>query len=377
MTNNTNTKFDYINKFDKFDKFDYIERFDGFNDIEEINLSIELGKNKIKFDNCIYNASGPRCTNYDELDKLLNSNSSAILSKSCTLESREGNKGVRYWDSSNILYPTNNYFSLNSMGLPNNGYIYYIDYLDKLYLNNITKPYIISVAGLSLDDNIKIIKTINEKNGEHKNRHSDSSVKIGIELNLSCPNIIGKGQLAYDFNQLENYLINIFKLDMTNIDIFGVKLPPYFELNHFEIVANILNKFPIDFITCINSVPNALVIDLNTDKSVIEPKNGLGGLGGNIIKPISLSNVYNFKKLLPNIDIIGCGGVKTGSDVYEMILCGASAVQIGTQYMIEDINCFSRIENELKQFMLEKGKNQIDDIKSSIIKKKIKLKIKN
>lgn len=331
-----------------------------------INLSVELGKNKIKFSSCIYNASGPKCTNYHELDNILNSKSCAVLSKSCTLEYREGNKGIRYWDSSSI----NNYenmYSINSMGLPNNGYMYYINYLDKLYREKISKPYIISVAGLSLQDNLKIIESINTKNGEQKERYNTSSVVIGVELNLSCPNIIGKGQLAYDFIQLENYLNSIFELDMTHIDIFGVKLPPYFELSYFESVANILKKFPIDFITCINSVPNAMIIDLDIDKPVIEPKNGLGGLGGDIIKPISLSNVFNFKKLLPDFDIIGCGGVKTGADAYEMILCGASAVQIGTQYMIEDVDCFNRIENELMEIMEKKGKKNIDEFKSSII----------
>ena len=46
-----------------------------------INLSVELGKKKIKFSSCIYNASGPKCTNYNELDNILNSKSCAVLSK--------------------------------------------------------------------------------------------------------------------------------------------------------------------------------------------------------------------------------------------------------------------------------------------------------
>ena len=50
-----------------------------------------------------------------------------------------------------------------------------------------------------------------------------------------------------------------------------------------------------------------------TDKPVIEPKGGLGGLGGTLVKPNTLANIYNFKKVLPNIDIIGCGGVTCGT----------------------------------------------------------------
>ena len=191
--------------------------------------------------------------------------------------------------------------------------------------------------------------------------------EVGIELNLSCPNVIGKGQLAYDFYALEKYLDGIFKLDMKYIDIFGVKLPPYFELSHFETVAKILSQYPIDFITCINSIGNGLVIDVETDKPVIEPKNGLGGIGGSLIKPTSLANVYNFKKLLHNIDIIGCGGVTCGRDAFEHILCGASAVQIGTQYMVENVGCFDRIAEELRQIMSSKNYKNINEFKGKLL----------
>ena len=63
-----------------------------------------------------------------------------------------------------------------------------------------------------------------------------------------------------------------------------------------------------------------MVIDPKTDKPVIEPKGGLGGLGGTLVKPTTLANIYNCKKVLPNIDIIGCGGVTCGRDAYEHIL---------------------------------------------------------
>lgn len=342
--------------------------------MNDIKLETKIGD--IILDSCIYNASGPKCSEYNNLNNLLLSDSAAILSKSCTINQRDGNEGKRYWDSASYS-GENNIISVNSMGLPNNGYLYYINYIDKLYelINNQDednfylrekikkKPYIISVAGLTLEDNIEIISAINKKN-----RDTSKIIKIGVELNLSCPNVIGKGQLAYDFEQLEIYLNKIFELDLKSIDIFGIKLPPYFELNHFELVSNIIKKFPIDFITCINSIPNTLYIDSNTDMPVIEPKNGLGGLGGNIIKPISLSNVFNFKKLLPNIDIIGCGGIINGQDVYEHILCGASAVQLGTIYMIEDVNSFSRIMDELNEIIKSKKYKTINDFKFKILK---------
>lgn len=323
---------------------------------------IKSSINKLEFDNCIFNASGPKCTSLDELTNLNNSYSGAILTKSTTLEYRFGNECPRYYD--------NELGSINSMGLPNNGIDFYLDNSNKF-----NKNYIISVSGLTLDDNIAILtKIFNFIN------NSDKSKQIihGIEINLSCPNIIGKGQLAYDFPTLDIFLNSIFKkinyfktlLNEFNIPIIGVKLPPYFELNHFEIVGNILNNYSIDFITCINSIGNGLIIDYKTESSVIKPKNGIGGIGGDYVKPTGLSNVYNFytffKKNNSSIKIIGCGGIKTGIDVFEYILCGASLVQIGTHFYKEDTICFETITQELNDILKSKNYSSIEEFRGKL-----------
>ena len=221
----------------------------------------------------IYNASGPRCTTLEELKEIDNSDACFILTKSATLESRDGNPKPRYYDDK--------LGSINSMGLPNKGIDYYID-----IANEFKKPYIISISGLNLDENLimidKIITALKDK-------------KIyGLEINLSCPNIIGKGQLAYNFEYLYIYLNDIFK-KLENIKInIGIKLPPYFEIEHFTIVGTILSKFPINYITCVNSIGNGLIIDYLKESVTIKPKKGCGGIGGAYIKPTALSNVWNF-----------------------------------------------------------------------------------
>jgi dihydroorotate dehydrogenase (fumarate) len=63
-------------------------------------------------------------------------------------------------------------------------------------------------------------------------------------------------------------------------------------------MANILKKYPVDFITCINSVGNTLIIDPETESPLIAPKGGLGGLGGDYVKPVALANVRMFYKIL-------------------------------------------------------------------------------
>ncbi len=314
-------------------------------------LSVNI-KN-IFFENCIMNASGPKCTQLEELKDLNFSNSGAIVSKSATINYREGNEKPRYYD--------NNLGSINSMGLPNNGIQFYLN--SAKYFN---KTYIISISGLSLEENKTLLIQI--FNYIYFNNHNIH----GIEINLSCPNIKGKSQLAYSFDDLDNYLNDLFlvinkykkTLDDDFIPIIGIKLPPYFELHHFEIVGSILNKYNIDFITTINSIPNGLIIDYKTENIVIKPKNGIGGIGGDYVKPTALSNVYNFykvfKNLNSNIKIIGCGGIKNGADVFEYLLCGASLVQVGTHFYKEGTQCFSALCEELENLMKEKNYTNID-----------------
>lgn len=292
---------------------------------------------------CIYNASGPICSTHSELDALGQSDAGAILSKSATFEKRKGNQEPRYYDTK--------WGSINSMGLPNEGYKYYTDYAAQAASHN--KPYFMSVSGLSTDENVQMLKAISERDNI-----------ASIELNLSCPNVPGKPQTGYDFDTSRNLLEQVCKVVKQPL---GLKLPPYFDIPHFEMMAEVLNDFPISYVVCINSIGNGLVIDTDEECVVIKPKLGFGGIGGDFIKPTALANVRKFYTLLrDDIDIIGVGGIKDGMDAFEHILCGASAVQIGTQYMREGTGCYTRIADELKTIMSKKGYSSIDDFKGKL-----------
>ncbi|MCC7222759.1 MAG: dihydroorotate oxidase [Chitinophagales bacterium] len=298
----------------------------------------------IALPSCLYNASGARCVTAAELDALAESAAGAILSKSCTPTYRAGNPLPRYYE--------NEWGSFNSMGLPNEGYKYYAKYA--AVRPHRDKPYFVSVSGLSLDDNLMMIEALGKT----------PSVDA-IELNLSCPNVPGKPQTGYDMEHTNETLRQVAPLCLNKV--WGVKLPPYFDIAHFNETAAILNQYPIHFVTCINSIGNALVIDPYSEQVVIKPRNGFGGLGGDYIKPTALANVRQFYTLLrPDIAIIGCGGVRTGIDAFEHILCGASAVQVGTALVREGTACFSRIEAELKTLMQQKGYYCIDDFKGKL-----------
>jgi len=313
------------------------------------DLSTEIGK--LRLPSPLYNASGVWCTTYAELDSVLNNTATgAVVTKSCTLNERAGNPKPRYFDDINKEDATS--ASINSMGLPNYGVEYYLETAQRLE-NPTHKPFFLSVCGLSVEENLQILNKVVEF------PHSNFYVN-GIELNLSCPNIIGKPQLGYDFPAFSETLRKIYEIDGLKNYTVGLKLPPYFDPAHWEQAIETIKSYTksskLEFVTCCNSIGNGLVINYEEERTVIRPKEGHGGIGGDYIKPIALANVRQFYKHLGNhVDVIGCGGVKSGRDAFEHILAGASAVQIGTSIHKNSPDKFNQIHCELEDIMTKKG----------------------
>lgn len=285
----------------------------------------------VRFPTCFMNAAGALCVTEEELRTLGRSRAGAIVTKSMTIEPRTGNPEPRYHS-----FPGG---SINSMGLPNLGYAAYAKLIPTL--KEFGKPVIASVAGLCEADFIKIAAVIN-----------DSRPDL-IEVNLSCPNIPGKPQIGYDAEDSERLLERVRKVISVPM---GVKLPPYFDPAHHERMARVIERVGVDFLSLINSVGNGLVVDAERESVVIKPKSGFGGLGGPLIKPVALANVRAFWKLLQGrIPVIGVGGIVNGTDAFEHLLCGASAVQIGTVLVEEGVGAFERLSQELSTVLSRKG----------------------
>lgn len=296
------------------------------------------------FKNPLMNASGVHCMTVEELDGLAHSAAGAFITKSSTPQLREGNPSPRYYD-----VPLG---SINSMGLPNLGLQYYLDYaIDRQ--DKFDTPIFFSIAGMSVAENIEMLEII------------QASAFNGItELNLSCPNVPGKPQVAYDFPLTEEILTKVFSFFTKPL---GVKLPPYFDLAHFDEMATILNKFPLTYVNSINSIGNGLYIDTENESVVIKPKDGFGGIGGEYVKPTALANVRAFyTRLNPSIKIIGTGGIRTGQDAFEHLLCGATMLQIGTELHKEGPVIFDRITKELEEIMRAKGYTTIDEFRGKL-----------
>ena len=305
-----------------------------------INLSTTIAG--VRFPSCFMNAAGALCVTKEELEGLGQSGAGAIVTKSMTLEARQGNPEPRYYG-----FPGG---SINSMGLPNLGYHAYAELIP--HLKRFGKPVIASVAGLSEGDFPTIAERINAAQPDL------------IEVNLSCPNIPGKPQIGYDVEASERLLKRV----RPKITVpMGVKLPPYFDPAHHDAIGMMLGRCGVDFLNLINSVGNGLVVDPEQETVVIKPKGGFGGLGGRLIKPVALANVRAFYKFFAGkMPIIGTGGIVDGADAFEHFLCGASAVQIGTVLVEEGLAVFSRLEAELSAVLTRKGYQSVQDCRGRL-----------
>ncbi|WP_165209428.1 dihydroorotate oxidase [Streptococcus tangpeifui] len=306
-----------------------------------VSTATKIGQ--FAFDNCLMNAAGVYCMTKEELAEIEDSAAGSFVTKTGTLEARSGNPEPRYADTQ--------FGSINSMGLPNKGFHYYLDYVTELQKEPTSKNHFLSLVGMSQEETHTILKTV-----------QDSDYEGLIELNLSCPNVPGKPQIAYDFETTDSILSEVFSYFTKPL---GIKLPPYFDIAHFDQAAAIFNKYPLAFVNCVNSIGNGLVI--NDETVVIKPKHGFGGIGGDYIKPTALANVHAFyQRLNPSIQIVGTGGVKSGRDAFEHILCGASMVQIGTALHQEGPAIFERITKELKAIMKAKGYHSLEDFRGKL-----------
>ena len=305
-----------------------------------MDLTVDIAG--VKFPSCFMNASGALCVTEDELMALGGSHSGAIVTKSMTIEARQGNPMPRYQ-----AFPGG---SINSMGLPNLGYKAYAALIPAL--KQFGKPVIASVAGLCEEDFPTIAQVINQAKPDL------------IEVNLSCPNIPGKPQIGYDADTSERIVKRLRKIVTVPM---GVKLPPYFDPAHHKLMGDVLARCGVDFLTLINSVGNGLVVNPDAETVVIKPKGGFGGLGGAMIKPVALANVRAFwKHFHGTMPIMGTGGVVDGVDAFEHVLCGASAVQIGTVLVEEGVQVFARLEHELTACLEKKGYKTIGDCRGKL-----------
>ncbi len=300
--------------------------------------SMQTTIHSLALDTPLMNAAGVWCTTTDELQAVAAGDTGAVVTKSMTLNPREGNICPRY--------AADTVCSVNSMGLPNHGVEYYCG--GAAALQKSRKPIIASIAGFREEEYSTLLERVCREPFD------------AVEINLSCPNVEGKEIFAYDLEAASRILE---RLRAMTDKLLGVKLPPYSRRSEISAVGQRLVDLGINFVTVVNSYPLGTIIDAQTRRLQIVPNGGIGGLGGKALKPIALSHVLLFSQACQGkVAIIGAGGVETGTDVAEYLLAGASAVQVGTALYTEGPSIFERLTSELTQYCDKNGISRIADI---------------
>lgn len=255
-----------------------------------------------------------------------------IVSKGLTLYPRNGNQGIRVWETSSGM--------LNSVGLENPGIQNFIKN-ELPYMQSLNVAHIINISGTSLDDYVKACDKISRQNVDM------------IELNISCPNI-KENNLPFGIKETTTREVVKETRKVVKIPLM-VKLSP--DADDITRIARICEEEGADAISLINTF-KAFAINVNEKKKIFE--NTYAGLSGPCIKPIALRMVHEVAKQV-KIPVIGIGGIVDYQDVLEFLMAGARAVQIGTANFLNP-RVGEIIIKDLENYLKSNNVSNISDI---------------
>ena len=288
----------------------------------------------IKLDNPVIPASGTFGFGY-EFAELYDINILGTLSfKGTTKDARFGNPTPRIAECSEGM--------LNSVGLQNPGvYKVISDELPKLK-KCFNKKVMANVSGFSIDEYAYTCEKL------------DKQEQVGwLEVNISCPNVHNGGMSFGTDPKSAAEVVKAVK-KVTKKPVY-MKLTP--NVTDIVSVAKACEDAGADGISLINTLLG-MRIDLKTKKPVLANK--MGGFSGKAVFPVAVRMVYQVYEAV-KIPIIGMGGVSTAEDVIELMLAGATAVEVGAANLVEPYACKNIIE-DLPKVMDKMGINKLTDI---------------
>lgn len=288
----------------------------------------------IELDNPLIPASGTFGFGY-EFAEIYDINCLGSFSfKGTTKDARFGNPTPRIAECKDAM--------INSVGLQNPG----VENVIKNELPKLRKcffkPVMANVSGFSVDEYVYTVEKLDKEEG------------IGwFEVNVSCPNVHGGGMSFGTSPEAAAEVTRAVK-NVTSKPVI-VKLSP--NVTDIVSIAKACEEAGADGISLINTLLG-MKIDLKTKKPVIANK--MGGFSGPAIKPVAIRMVYQVYDAV-KIPIVGGGGVATAEDVIEMMLAGASAVEIGAQNLVDPMAC-PKIIADLPRVMEKYGIKNLKDI---------------
>jgi dihydroorotate dehydrogenase (NAD+) catalytic subunit len=259
----------------------------------------------------------------------------AVVTKSVMLGPRSGRATPRMAETPSGM--------LNSIGLQGPGIDSFLQ-RDLPWLLTRGARAVVSIAGSSAAEYAELAR-----------RLSDAPGVTAIEVNISCPNVEDRGTVfACDPTAAATVVESVRSNARYDIPVFA-KLSP--DVTDITAIARACVAAGADGLSLINTLLG-MAIDTTTMRPVLA---GLtGGLSGPAIRPIAVRCIWQVKQALPDVPIIGAGGVRTGRDAFELILAGASMVSVGT-VIFHDPGACDRILRELSDELTTRGLSRLSD----------------
>ena len=258
----------------------------------------------------------------------------AVVTKSLASYEWAGNPPPR-------LHPTPQGM-MNAVGLQGPGVRYWLDHvLDDLLAAGATV--VASIWGRSVDDYAQAADML----------AAAPAGLVAVEVNLSCPNLEGRGSIFAHDAALSGEVIAATA---------GCGRPRWAKLSantdRIIEVAEAVVDAGAEAVTCINTL-----LGLAYDPVTLAPTLGAGGggLSGRAIHPVAVRAVRDVHQALPDVPIVGVGGVASGWDAVELMLAGASAVQVGTA-SFADPRATQRVQEELLAWAVSRGLTSLAEI---------------
>lgn len=259
-----------------------------------------------------------------------------ISVKGTTLNRREGNPGPRVAETPSGM--------LNSVGLQNGGVKKFLEYEMPNLVTKDTRI-IANIAGATVEECAELAAML-----------EGSAVDL-IELNISCPNVKAGGAAFGTDCAVAGQVTRAVK-DATSKPLM-VKLSP--NVTSITDIAKSVEANGADAVSLINTLLG-MRIDIKTGRPIL--KNNVGGLSGPAVFPVAVRMVWQVANAV-NIPVMGMGGIATWEDAVEIMMAGASAVQVGAA-IFNDPYAPIKIIDGLEQYCVDNGIDNISQIVGTV-----------
>ncbi|HWH27635.1 MAG TPA: dihydroorotate dehydrogenase [Mycobacteriales bacterium] len=289
----------------------------------------------VRFPNPVFTASGCAAAG-QELDAFFDvTEIGGVVTKSIMAAPRSGRATPRMAETPSGM--------LNSIGLQGPGVDAFLEH-DLPWLADRGARAVVSIAGGSVDEYARLAAKLRGRPG-----------LAMLEVNISCPNVEDRGQVfACDPRAASGVVEAVRKNTAPSVPVFA-KLSP--DVTDITTVARACVDAGADGLSVINTLLG-MVID--TDRMRPALAGVTGGLSGPAIRPVAVRCVWQVHAALPDVPILGMGGVRTGLDALELVLAGASAVSVGTA-VFGDPRAPVRVLAELREALRQRGFERFAD----------------